>query len=57
MKFTSDGRAIHPCRLEDVLRDLLEVGEEHPNHDRQIAEAEDQDQAAARVQQTKIPVD
>ena len=34
-------RAIHARRLEDVARDLLEVGVEHPDHDRQVGEAED----------------
>ena len=56
-ELASDGRAIHPRRFEDILRDFLEIGEEHPDHDRQIAETQDQDQTGARIEQAEIPVD
>ena len=39
-EFLADRRTIHPRRLEDVLRDLLEIGEQHPDDDRQVAEAQ-----------------
>src|ERR1700682_2164383 len=55
-KLAPDGRAIHPRRFQDVLGDFLEIGEQHPDDDRQIAEAQDQDQAAARIEHPEIPV-
>ena len=48
------GGAVHARRLEDVARDFLEVGEEHPDHDRQVAQAEDDDEPAARVEQAEV---
>ena len=56
-EFTSDGRTIHPRRFQDILRDFLEIREEHPDHDRQIAETEDHDETSPPVEQPEIPID
>src|SRR5471030_1279286 len=42
-QLAADGSPIHPRCLEDALRDFLEISEEHPDHDRQVAETQDQD--------------
>ena len=47
-------RAVHARGFEDVLRDLLEVGEEHPDDDRQVGEAEHDDQADMGVEQAGV---
>ena len=47
-------RAVHAAGLEDVLRHLLEEGVEHPDHDRQVHQRVDDDQAPAGVEWRRV---
>ena len=53
----ADRRAVHAGGLKDVLRDLLEIGEQHPHDDRQVAEAQDRDEADAQIEEAEVAVD
>ena len=49
--------AVHAAGLEDVLGHLLEEGVEHPDHDRQVDQREDDGQADAGIEQPEIAED
>ena len=40
-----------------MSRDLLEIGEQHPHDDGQVAEAQDRDEAGARIEKAEVAVD
>ena len=56
-ELAAHGRPIHPRRFQYVPGNFLEVGEEHPHHNRQVAAAENNDQAAAAIEQAEGAVE
>ncbi len=56
-QFLAHRGAVHAGGLKDVLGDLLEVGEQHPHHDRQVAEAQHEDEPGAGVEQAEVAED
>ena len=49
--------AVHAAGLEDLLGHLLEEGEQHPDHDRQVDQRVDDQEPGARVEQVQIAED
>ena len=45
--------AVHAAGLQDLVRHLLVEGEQHPDHDRQVHQRVDDDQARSRVEQPR----
>src|SRR5262249_29553160 len=48
------GRPVHARRLQDLAGYLLEVGEVHPDDDRQVEQEQHRDQPASRVEEAEV---